>query len=68
MCVCSLWDCLVCVLNSTEDIYDDDFFKALDGVVNALDNVEARESYVPLSVIGCVQLFYVIQRNKCHQY
>lgn len=27
----------------TENIYDDDFFEALDGVVNALDNVEARQ-------------------------
>jgi len=25
-----------------EDVYDDDFFKPLDGVANALDNVEAR--------------------------
>ncbi|KAI8981901.1 ubiquitin-activating emzyme E1 [Mycotypha africana] len=27
----------------TENIYDDDFFEALDGVTNALDNVEARK-------------------------
>ncbi len=26
----------------TENIYDDDFFESLDGVANALDNVEAR--------------------------
>ena len=26
----------------TENIYNDDFFEALDGVTNALDNVEAR--------------------------
>ena len=26
----------------TEDIYDDDFFENLDGVANALDNIEAR--------------------------
>ncbi|EIE91582.1 hypothetical protein G6F46_007917 [Rhizopus delemar] len=27
----------------TENIYDDDFFEALDGVTNALDNIEARK-------------------------
>lgn len=27
----------------TESIYDDDFFTSLDGVANALDNVEARK-------------------------
>ncbi|CEG71464.1 Putative Podospora anserina S mat genomic DNA chromosome 3, supercontig 2 (Fragment) [Rhizopus microsporus] len=27
----------------TEHIYDDDFFESLDGVTNALDNVEARK-------------------------
>ena len=27
----------------TEDVYDDTFFEALDGVTNALDNVDARE-------------------------
>ena len=26
----------------TEDTYNDDFFAGLDGVANALDNVEAR--------------------------
>ena len=26
----------------TEDVYNDDFFEGLDGVANALDNVEAR--------------------------
>ncbi|GCC47091.1 hypothetical protein chiPu_0031178, partial [Chiloscyllium punctatum] len=25
----------------TEKVYDDDFFEALDGVANALDNVDA---------------------------
>lgn len=29
----------------TESIYDDDFFNALDGVANALDNVDARKFY-----------------------
>lgn len=27
----------------TEKIYDDDFFESLNGVANALDNVDARE-------------------------
>lgn len=27
----------------TENIYTDDFFEALDGVTNALDNVDARK-------------------------
>lgn len=27
----------------TERVYDDDFFEGLDGVANALDNVDARE-------------------------
>ncbi|CAF3464770.1 unnamed protein product [Rotaria sp. Silwood1] len=31
------------VLPETEHIYDDKFFERLDGVVNALDNVKARE-------------------------
>lgn len=29
----------------TERIYDDDFFESLDGVTNALDNVDARKRY-----------------------
>ena len=28
----------------TENIYDDNFFEALSGVANALDNVDARKS------------------------
>lgn len=28
----------------TERVYDDDFFESLDGVANALDNVDARKS------------------------
>lgn len=27
----------------TEKVYDDDFFESLNGVTNALDNVDARE-------------------------
>ena len=29
----------------TEEIYDDQFFESLDGVANALDNVDASELY-----------------------
>lgn len=29
----------------TERVYDDDFFESLDGVANALDNVDARKSF-----------------------
>lgn len=29
----------------TENIYTDEFFEALDGVANALDNVDARMLY-----------------------
>lgn len=31
------------VLPETENIYNDQFFERLDGVVNALDNVKARK-------------------------
>lgn len=30
----------------TERVYDDDFFESLDGVANALDNVDARKKNV----------------------
>ncbi|KAM4643666.1 LOW QUALITY PROTEIN: ubiquitin-like modifier-activating enzyme 1 [Amazona ochrocephala] len=36
----------------TERVYDDDFFEALDGVANALDNVDAREH--PLGALGAM--------------
>ena len=29
----------------TERVYDDDFFEGLDGVANALDNVDARKGH-----------------------
>lgn len=29
----------------TEGMYDDQFFESLDGVANALDNVDASESH-----------------------
>eukprot|EP00741_Cyanophora_paradoxa_P000064 tig00000057_g61.t1 len=32
------------VAPETEEVYDDDFFEALDGVANALDNVQASEA------------------------
>ena len=31
------------VLPETENVYNDEFFERLDGVVNALDNVKARK-------------------------
>ena len=31
------------VLPETENVYDDQFFERLNGVVNALDNVKARK-------------------------
>lgn len=34
----------------TERVYDDDFFESLDGVANALDNVDARKKTRRLSV------------------
>lgn len=34
------------VLTETEHIYDDKFFERLNGVVNALDNVKARKSFI----------------------
>ena len=32
----------------TENVYTDDFFEALDGVVNALDNIDASKFYLTL--------------------
>ena len=29
----------------TERVYDDDFFESLNGVANALDNVDARKTW-----------------------
>lgn len=34
----------------TERVYDDDFFESLDGVANALDNVDARKKSRHLSI------------------
>ena len=30
----------------TENVYNDDFFEHLDGVTNALDNVDARKQFI----------------------
>lgn len=35
---------LFLILTATQETYDDTFFEALDGVANALDNVDASES------------------------
>lgn len=50
----------------TESIYDDDFFTALDGVANALDNVEASKSAAyPVSQYVCVLTNYCLCMNFC---
>lgn len=46
----------------TERIYNDDFFESLDGVTNALDNVDARKSNRTLSE-HCPNVF-PIQKPK----
>lgn len=40
----------------TERIYDDDFFESLNGVANALDNVDARKGYRNLKYINLLRL------------
>ncbi len=37
----------------TENIYTDDFFEALDGVANALDNVDASKQWPLVLVAMC---------------
>lgn len=64
--------------SETEKVYDDTFFEALDGVANALDNVEAR-IYMDrrciyyrkmlidagtLGTMGSTQVWYTIQLNS----
>ena len=41
----------------TEDVYNDDFFEGLDGVINALDNVEAR-MYMDRRSVNHNQILY----------
>ena len=47
--------------DDTEHIYDDAFFEGLTCIINALDNVAARESYFERFVINiiCLKDFYV---------
>lgn len=40
----------------TERVYDDDFFESLNGVANALDNVDARKEAT----------FHSMLLNKCY--
>ena len=40
----------------TETVYTDEFFNKLDGVANALDNIEAR-TYTPFQNIGTLTFF-----------
>lgn len=37
----------------TERVYDDDFFESLDGVANALDNVDARVYLSGVDLLTC---------------
>ena len=48
--LCLIGFCVSIVLNCTQETYDDAFFEALDGVTNALDNVDASESVIVLYV------------------
>ena len=48
--LCLIGFCVSIVLNCTQETYDDAFFEALDGVTNALDNVDASESVITLYV------------------
>lgn len=38
----------------TERVYDDDFFESLDGVANALDNVDARRRHRNFNSFKCL--------------
>ena len=43
------------------EIYNDDFFEALDGVCNALDNLDARKSlFIFMTVLLKVLLQYIV--------
>ena len=44
-CICVYVWCS-CFFNDTQETYNDTFFEALDGVTNALDNVDASKSIV----------------------
>jgi ubiquitin-activating enzyme E1 len=43
------------VLPETENIYNDEFFERLDGVVNALDNVKARKYFHTDNYSSCLR-------------
>ena len=47
----------------TENIYTDDFFENLDGVANALDNIDARKLSAPRTLYGGVQTLIVILKS-----
>lgn len=51
----------------TENVYDDDFFEKLDGVANALDNVDARIYMDRRYLINffCVNCSYVLNMQMC---
>lgn len=48
----------------TERVYDDDFFESLDGVANALDNVDARK--INKTFCYVIVLVFLIQKHKTH--
>lgn len=47
----------------TERIYDDDFFESLDGVANALDNVDARKRNRYRYLIGFMNQLSILLMN-----
>ena len=56
------------VLPETEHIYDDTFFERLDGVVNALDNVKARQCSPPHCPERSLQLsLFLLLRRSIHR-
>lgn len=47
----------------TERIYDDDFFESLNGVANALDNVDARKYQQNCLLRHCLNVFLIQDRK-----
>ena len=52
----------------TESVYTDDFFEALDGVANALDNVDARMYIIRFANLPCfrIELVYFLIIFCCY--
>lgn len=52
----------------TEHVYNDDFFEELDGVANALDNVDTRECSLVRSMVPVVSVYprcFLTYQDKC---